>query len=236
MATRYSPEVQARAVRLVMEHEADYPCQWAAIQSIASKIGCTAETLRRWVRREERDAAQRADPSRLSDGAKRDAKLKPEIEWAWRRPFESAQYVSVKYTERLAEAGIKPSVGSVCNSYDNALAESVIGLFKTEVIPRKGGCRAVSTPSSSPPWNGSTGSIINAYSSRSETSRRLKPKHAIIPKPVSTPSPRDSHKIAFGKPGPVHSAESTHVQLLLSEYAKAICLMSGPMGQIEGFS
>lgn len=63
MATRYSPEVQARAVRLVMEHEADYPCQWAAIQSIASKIGCTAETLRRWVRREERDAAQRAGPT-----------------------------------------------------------------------------------------------------------------------------------------------------------------------------
>ncbi|WP_343065157.1 IS3 family transposase [Halomonas fontilapidosi] len=48
------------------------------------------------------------------------------------------QYVSIRYTERLEEAGIAPSVGSVGDSYDNALAESVIGLFKTEVIRRSG--------------------------------------------------------------------------------------------------
>jgi putative transposase len=48
------------------------------------------------------------------------------------------QYVSMRYTERLAEAGIAPSVGSRGDSYDNALAESVIGLFKTEVVQRKG--------------------------------------------------------------------------------------------------
>jgi len=48
------------------------------------------------------------------------------------------QYVSMRYTERLANAGIAPSVGSRGDSYDNALAESVIGLFKTEVIQRKG--------------------------------------------------------------------------------------------------
>ena len=51
-----------------------------------------------------------------------------------RRPVESAQYLSIKYTERLAEAGIDTSVGSVGDSYDNALTESIIGLFKTEVI------------------------------------------------------------------------------------------------------
>ena len=48
------------------------------------------------------------------------------------------QYLSIRYTERLAEAGIEPSVGSVGDSYDNALAESVIGLYKTEVIRRHG--------------------------------------------------------------------------------------------------
>ena len=48
------------------------------------------------------------------------------------------QYVSMRYTERLSEAGIEPSVGSVGDSYDNALAETVIGLFKTEVIRKRG--------------------------------------------------------------------------------------------------
>jgi transposase InsO family protein len=55
-----------------------------------------------------------------------------------RRPIEFTQYLSIRYTERLAEAGIEPSVGSRGDSYDNALAESVIGLFKTEVIRRRG--------------------------------------------------------------------------------------------------
>ena len=52
------------------------------------------------------------------------------------------QYVSIKYSERLAEAAIEPSVGSVGDSYDNALAETVIGLFKTEVIHRRGPWRS----------------------------------------------------------------------------------------------
>ncbi len=55
-----------------------------------------------------------------------------------RRPLESAQYVSIKYTERLAEAGIEPSVGSVGDFYDNALAETINGLYKAEVIHRRG--------------------------------------------------------------------------------------------------
>ena len=53
------------------------------------------------------------------------------------------QYVSILYTERLVGAGIEPSVGSVGDSYDNALAESVIGLFKTEVIRRRGPWRSL---------------------------------------------------------------------------------------------
>ena len=51
-----------------------------------------------------------------------------------------SQYLSIRYTERLAEAGIEPSVGSVGDSYDNALAEAINGLFKAEVIHRRGPC------------------------------------------------------------------------------------------------
>ena len=60
-----------------------------------------------------------------------------------RRPLEPAQYVSIRYTRRLAEAGIERSVGSTGDSYDNALAESVIGLYKTEVIRRRGPWRGL---------------------------------------------------------------------------------------------
>ena len=52
---KYSPEVRERAVRLVFEHQSEYESQWAAMASIAEKIGCTTETLRKWVRQAERD-------------------------------------------------------------------------------------------------------------------------------------------------------------------------------------
>ncbi len=57
---RYSPEVRERAVRLVFDQQKDHQSQWSAIQSIADKIGCTHETLRRWVRQSERNQGLRA--------------------------------------------------------------------------------------------------------------------------------------------------------------------------------
>src|SRR5919206_2248636 len=59
----YSPEVRARVVRMVFEHQGEHGSQWAAIHSIAQKIGCSGETLRHWVRQAERDRGLRAGPT-----------------------------------------------------------------------------------------------------------------------------------------------------------------------------
>ena len=64
-STRYSPEVRERAVRLVLEHQGEHDSQWSAITSVASKLGCTAETLRKWKRRAECRPAPRPSSSRF---------------------------------------------------------------------------------------------------------------------------------------------------------------------------
>lgn len=56
---RYSPEVRERAVRMVLEHQGEYGSQWAAVRSIAGKIGCSPETLRKWSQQAERDQGLR---------------------------------------------------------------------------------------------------------------------------------------------------------------------------------
>ena len=322
--SRFSPEVRERAVRMVEEHREAHASEWAVLQSVAPKLGCTAETRRTWVRQAQRDAGhrpglttsererlkelerevrelkraneilrkafayvaqaeldrrrtsprwssssptiapwsgssrsapccrsprrrthrhrhQRTHPTRRSARAQRDDQLRVEIQrvydehqqvygprkvWkqlrrdgvrvarctvarlmramgltgavrgrAWvttthagegdrpvdlvdrrfvatrpnqlwvsdftyvatwggfvyvafvidvlRRPLEPGQYLSMRYTDRLVDAGIAPSVGSQGDAYDNALAESVIGVYKTEVIRRKGPWRTL---------------------------------------------------------------------------------------------
>ena len=83
--SRYSPEVRERAVRLVFEHEDQHDSQWAAIRSVAEKIGCSSETLRHWVRRAERDQGRR--PGLTTDER---ARLKASVVWALRPPVSSS--------------------------------------------------------------------------------------------------------------------------------------------------
>src|SRR5499427_2066035 len=75
-ASRFSPEVRERAVRMVLEHAEQHESQWAAIRSIASKLGCSAETLRNWVRQAERD--QGARPGLTTDERQRLKQLERE--------------------------------------------------------------------------------------------------------------------------------------------------------------
>ena len=71
-AKKYSVETRERAVRLVFDHESEHASQWAAIVSIAGKIGCTPETLRSWVRRAERDSGKPSLPTYVRHGARKE--------------------------------------------------------------------------------------------------------------------------------------------------------------------
>ena len=74
---KFSPEVMDRAVRMVFDAKDQYPSQWAAIESIAGKIGCTGETLRKWVRQAERDQGLREGPT--TAGQQRVKELEREV-------------------------------------------------------------------------------------------------------------------------------------------------------------
>jgi transposase-like protein len=94
---RYSKETKERAVRLVKECESQHPSQWAAIRSIAEKIGCSGEALRNWVRHAERDAGER--PGATADEKARIKELEREV-----RELERANEILRKASAYFAQA------------------------------------------------------------------------------------------------------------------------------------
>ena len=116
-----------------------------------------------------------------------------------------SQHVSIRCSERLPEAGIEPSVGSKGDSYDNALAETINGLYKTEVIHRRAPWKTKETSNSSRS-NGSRGSTITGCWSAWATSRRPKPRQTTVGNSPVRPYRPDSHQLASMKPGAIHFA------------------------------
>lgn len=102
---RFSPEVRDRAVRLVLDHQDEHPSQWAAILSVSEKIGCAAETLRKWVRCSERDRGER--PGLKSEERERLKALEREVR-ELRRANEILRKASAYFAQAKLDRRPKP--------------------------------------------------------------------------------------------------------------------------------
>ena len=104
-SNKFSPEVRERAVRMVLEHGKDYPSQWAAISSIAPKIGCVPETLREWVRKHEIDTGLRDGIT--SEERERIKALEREVK-ELRRANEILKLASAFFAQAELDRRLKP--------------------------------------------------------------------------------------------------------------------------------
>ena len=102
--TTYSPEVRERAVRMVLGHLGDYPSEWAAIESIAPKIGCAAQTLHGWVRRHQTDTGQR--PGQTTEESERIKTLEREVK-ELRRANEILKLASAFFAQAELDRRLK---------------------------------------------------------------------------------------------------------------------------------
>ena len=114
-----------------------YVATWAGFVYVAFVIDVFARRIIGWR------VARSMHAELVLDALEQALWARSGIEGVVHHSDRGSQYLSIRYTERLAEAGAEPSVGSVGDSYDNALAETIIGLFKTEVIRRRGPWRSI---------------------------------------------------------------------------------------------
>jgi transposase-like protein len=101
---KFSPELRERAVRMVQEHRGEYPSQWAAIESIAPKVGCVAQTLDKWVRRAQIDAGTRQGVT--SDERERVKSLEREVK-ELRRANEILKLASAFFAQAELDRKLK---------------------------------------------------------------------------------------------------------------------------------
>jgi putative transposase len=114
-----------------------YVATWAGIVYVAFVIDVFSRHIVGWR------VATSMRTDLVLDALEQAIHARPQREGLIHHSDRRSQYLSIRYTERLAQIGIEPSVGSVGDSYDNALAETVIGLYKTELIRRRGPWRHI---------------------------------------------------------------------------------------------
>ena len=111
-----------------------------SLRALSRTLGCTPASLSNRIGRLARQAITMLEMASTLEQALHDREITDEMV---HHSDRGSQYLSIRYTDRLAEVGIAPSVGSAGDSYDNAMAESIIGLYKTEVIRRYGPWKSI---------------------------------------------------------------------------------------------
>jgi len=136
---RVNRDFKAPAPNRLWVSDFTYVATWSGFVYVAFVIDAYARRIVGWR------VSRRAEASFVLDALEQAIHARRPVEGGGliHHSDRGSQYLSIRYSERLGEAGIAPSVGSVGDSYDNALAETVIGLFKTELIRRAGPWRSL---------------------------------------------------------------------------------------------